>query len=243
MAKKKPGTIKALEKGNEELKRELEETKKHLKSLEVRLEESSSQNGQNGGPCPARETLVEAEKSLVFLGEEYDDLNRSEQATRRELSDIDQRLNVMDKKLNELEKTLEDFVEYSYGSNVKLLGLPELSSTEEAHETSSLCVKLFNALGATSVSISDIDIAHRVPTRVARDGPKPVICKFTRRLARNAVMAVRREISSVSPTDLGLPRDEDLSHTRIVDHLSPKRQQLYTDAKNFKSATTSTIAG
>ena len=141
----------------------------------------------------------------------------------------------MDEKLNELEKTLEGFIDYSYGFNVKLLGLPQLSPTEEAHETSSLCVKLFNAMGAMSVSINDIDIAHRVPTRVAWDGPKPVICEFTRRLARNAVMAVRREISSVSPTDLGLPADEDLSHTRVVDHLSPKRQQLYTDAKNFKS--------
>lgn len=66
-------------------------------------------------------------------------------------------------------------------------------------------LKTVHAIGATGVSINDIDIAHRVPTRRAEDHhSKPIICKFIPRLAKEAVMNCRREISSIDPTALGL---------------------------------------
>ena len=56
-----------------------------------------------------------------------------------------------------------------------------MKEKESAEETSSLCVKLFREMGA-EVTIHDIDMAHRVPTREAHGGPKPIVCKFVRRL-------------------------------------------------------------
>ena len=63
---------------------------------------------------------------------------------------------------------------------------------ETAAETSALCVKLFQQMEA-EVFLSDIDIAHRVPSRQQNGAPKPIICKFVRRLAKASV------IDKVSP--------------------------------------------
>ena len=55
---------------------------------------------------------------------------------------------------------------------------------ERSRIASRLCDRVCNAMGA-SVSLNDIDIAHRVPLRDStREGAKSVVCKFTRRLAR-----------------------------------------------------------
>lgn len=49
-----------------------------------------------------------------------------------------------------------------------------------------------------NVSIGDIDIAPRVPTRrTFADRPKSIICKFIRRLAREQVMTVRRDMTKI----------------------------------------------
>ena len=122
--------------------------------------------------------------------------------------------------------------EYSYQFNVKIIGLPELNSNETAPETSSLCVKLFQEMGA-EVSIFDIDIAHRVSTRKESEGPKPVICKFVRRLAKGKVMEVRQHASQVNPTSIGLSTDNELG-VRIFHHLTPKKENLLFEAKKFK---------
>ena len=43
------------------------------------------------------------------------------------------------------------------------------------------------------VSLQDLDVAHRVPRRDQDGGPKPIICKFIRRLAKSEVMNRRRD--------------------------------------------------
>ena len=63
---------------------------------------------------------------------------------------------------------------------------------ETALQTARLCVELFQAMGAESITLQDIDIAHRVPTRKRNAGPKPVICKIVRRHAKEDVMSNRR---------------------------------------------------
>ena len=84
---------------------------------------------------------------------------------------------------------IDEFQRYSFSFNAKLLGIPEMSPRKSAEETTGLCVKLFNAMGATSITKYDIDIAHRVPSR----NPKSIICKLIRRLARDDVMSLRQE--------------------------------------------------
>ena len=96
---------------------------------------------------------------------------------------------------------IDEVEEYSYQSNVKIIGLAEKSS-ETAAETSSLFVKLFQEMGA-EVFLSDIDIAHRVPSRQQNGAPKPIICKFVRRLAKASVMETRQSASQVNPSNIG----------------------------------------
>lgn len=118
-------------------------------------------------------------------------------------------------------------------SSIKIIGQPELKSNETAPKTSSLCVKLFQEMGA-EVSILDIDVAHRVSTRKESEGPKPVICEFVRHLAKGKVMQVRQRASQVNPTKIGLSTDNELGGVRIFDHLTPKKRNLLFKAKKFK---------
>ncbi|XP_044166734.1 uncharacterized protein LOC122950793 [Acropora millepora] len=84
------------------------------------------------------------------------------------------------------------------------------------------------------VSLQDIDIAHRVLTRRESDGPKPVICKFVRRLAKGKVMEVRKQAAEVNPTSIGLSADTEHRRVRLFDHLTPKKQKLLFEAKKLK---------
>ena len=78
-----------------------------------------------------------------------------------ELRAIRKRLDDIEEGLGELKGAVEEFQDYSYSFNIKILRVPELSDREKAEDTSNLCVNLFNKMGA-EVSIRDIDIAHRV---------------------------------------------------------------------------------
>ena len=83
----------------------------------------------------------------------------------------------------------------------------------------------------TEVFLSDIDIAHHVPTRQQNGALKPVICKFVRRLAKASVMETRQSASQVNPSNIGLSTDSVLDRVRIFDHLTPKKQHLLFEAK------------
>lgn len=84
---------------------------------------------------------------------------------------------------------IEESLRYSYQYNVKLVGIPEKNQNESAIETTNICCNLFNKIGV-KVSESDIDIAHRVPGKNAKPGPKLTICKFVRRLTKERIMKV-----------------------------------------------------
>ena len=84
------------------------------------------------------------------------------------------------------------------------------------------------------VSILDIDIAHRVSTRNESEGPKPVVCKLVRRLAKRKVMGVRQRASQVNSTSIGLSAENELGRARIFDHLTLKKQNLLFETKKFK---------
>ena len=93
---------------------------------------------------------------------------------------------------------------------------------------------LFLFLGA-DVSLYDIDIAHCVSQRNATAGaPKPIICKFVRRLLKKAVVAQRNDACKADPSSLGFGEGVSLSSVRIFDHLTPKLQYVFTEAKKFK---------
>ena len=119
---------------------------------------------------------------------------------------------------------------------IKIVGLPPLEERESSETTSELCLKLFSALGVEDISMSDIDIAHRVPARRQSNRPDAVICKFVRRLAKEKVMKARRNIPNIEPQALGYDSDVSLENAGIYDHLTPRLQSLLNEAKAYKVA-------
>ena len=90
-------------------------------------------------------------------------------------------------------------------------------------------------MGSTDITINDIDIAHRVPSRGNKNQPS-IICKFTRRLAKYKVMENRRDTQNVEAPALGFKTDVDQSRLRLYDNLTPQTQKLYFEAKKYKEA-------
>ena len=137
--------------------------------------------------------------------------------------------------MDEIEKAIDSMCEYSYQYNVKIVRMPELISEQESYtQTSGLCVKFFSDMG-DDVSLHDIDVAHRVPKRNATAGaPKPIICKFVKRLLKEAVMARRNDACKADLSSLGFGEGVSLPSVRIFDRLTPKMQYVFTEAKKFK---------
>ncbi|XP_068680366.1 uncharacterized protein [Montipora foliosa] len=148
------------------------------------------------------------------------------------MSLIEKSVKHLSSQVHKISSSLDQVLEYSYSYNIKLVGVPELKQREGADETLQLCMRIFSSIGA---EIHSYDLAHRVPFRNASDGrPKPIICKFTRRIARDRVMASRREVTRINPADIRLRENSSLDRAAIYDHLSPRLQSLLSDAKKIK---------
>lgn len=188
-----PVTIKALKKENSGLRTQVEALMTQIKNLQTKVDGTivSESSHASTPPCSS---ATEQSKSLEFLGLECDDLNNFRAFALREILAIKSNLEKIAVKVEEHSLAIEEIQTYNYRFNVKLLGIPELSTRETALQTTTLCVKIFNKIGA-EVSIQDIDTAHRVKPRNASNRPDPIICKFTRRLAREEVMSRRTGIS------------------------------------------------
>jgi len=125
---------------------------------------------------------------------------------------------------------------YSYQYNLKIVGIPLISESKSAQDTTELCVKLFSGLGV-DVSIWEIDIAHRVPQRDASTGngnrrqPNLIICKFTRRTTQDTVLASRGNASRLTTEDLDLLSNAEINRIAIYSHLRPRLQELLHSAK------------
>ena len=66
--------------------------------------------------------------------------------------------------------------------------------------------------------------------------PNAIICKFVRGLAKEKVMANKRNVNGLSPVNLGLNSDVDVSHINLYDHLTPRLQELLYESKKIMDA-------
>ena len=172
--------------------------------------------------------------ALQFYSDAHDESQTFQADVNKELKRLSTWLAEISTRVDEIGKAVDSMCEYSYEYNVKIVGMPELSEQESYSQTSGLCIKLFSDMRA-DVSLHDIDIAHRVPRRNATVGaPKPIICKFVRRLSKEAVMARRNDACKADPNSLGFGEGVSLSSVRIFDHLTPKMQYVFTEAKKYK---------
>ena len=115
---------------------------------------------------------------------------------------------------------------------MKIFGI---SQARENETSADICIQLFSSIGATNVTLQDIDIAHRIPSRRQSERPNPIICKFTRRLAKATVMSRKKETRKLTAADLGFDRQTRLQNVAIYDYLTPKLQQLLYKAKRFQA--------
>ena len=90
--------------------------------------------------------------------------------------------------------------QYSYRYNVKVIGIPDNNSSECFSETTAICLKLCEKLGI-EITRFDIDIAHRVPIRSSRSGPRPIICKLVRRVVNEEILKARKSMSKITAAD------------------------------------------
>ena len=127
---------------------------------------------------------------------------------------------------------------YSYQYNVKILGIQQQHRSESSRESVDICMKLFSAIGA-EIAEYDIDIVHRVPSRNS-SYPSPIICKFTRRIAKENVIKCKKEISNIYLDDIGWPPVEKLVYTTT---LRQEHKNYLTKQGLFKKKTTMLFVG
>lgn len=219
--------IKILRKENDALKAQLNDLTKEMEKLKNKVEQE----------IPSAE-LNEQAKGLQYLSKEYEDLSTSNTSLRQEMQRLSSKLAEISHKVYQIDEAIENAQQYSYQYNVKIVGVPKMAEQESALDTANLCLKLFKCIGVDDISIQDIDIAHRVPRKESSRHnayPEPIICKFTRRLSKEAVMAAKKATRNLTPDDLRLPPQTSVKYIRMYDHLTPKLQSLFHEAKRFKS--------
>lgn len=223
-------TCKSLKIENDSLKDQIKALKGDFQNLEKILRgfETAADKGRHS--CINE---VEIQKHFEFYGKSYDDLNHFKDEANAELRKLKSRLNAIDEQVETIANSIEESRQYSYKYNLKITGIPQLNSRESAVETTQLCINLFNKLGV-DVHQYDIDIAHRVSARGASAGPKPIICKFVRRVVKEQIMEVRKRITDFQAGDICSELNGSLENARILDHLTPNIQRLLAETKVYQ---------
>ncbi|PFX15354.1 hypothetical protein AWC38_SpisGene20429 [Stylophora pistillata] len=207
--------------------------RKKEQGLAEEIKNLKSQLGNKDGD-ESTSAATQAERDQRSPTKEQADFQSVQTRAEAELRLSSARLAQVSAKVDEvgkLIKAIDGMEEYGFQYNINIVGVPELNSQETPEATSKLCAELFAEMG-TNITLQDIDIAHLVPLRSAGNLPNQIICKFTRRLAKEAVMARRKDACKPNPINLGLPDRTSLSSVRLFDHLTSKMQKVFSEGKN-----------
>lgn len=219
--------VKNLHKENLKPKGEISAVNSELQKLKSTIEQQRLQAEIEQVGDAATRYGNSVQKSVDFLCEDHH---------IKKLSRTCRKLEAISTRVDSLDAAIDDLLKYSFQYNVKIIGFPAQDEHESSETTTQLCLKLFHAIGAEGVTKNDIDIAHRVNSRRAdRHYPRPIVCKFIRRLAKEEVMAHRNETSNLNPDDLDLSADFHTRNIRIHEHLIPRLQQLLSETNKLKS--------
>lgn len=210
-------SVDKLQKQNEELQTE-------IKKLQTELQKVKENVG-------SRTTSQEMEKSVEFLSHEYEDFKSNRSTVEQSLKEIETSLNNVILKANEIEDAVEAMLKYSYQYNLKLIGVPQDEQGETAEQTVDICLKLFKEMGI-KISEFDIDIAHRTPNR-QKSIPAPIVCKFTRRITKEAILKQKKQVNKIDLGKIGLTANADTNMV-ILEHLTPKQHDLLKKTKAFQ---------
>ena len=225
-----PDSVKALRKEYDGLKKQLQQLTKDFESLKAKMVKRNE----------AMAASLPNQDDVQFLSDSNDNLVQSKDDIAQELSNLNRRLVELKENVGRIDKAIDELLFYSFQYNVKIIGVPQVNEKESSEEPAELCVKLFSGIGV-DVSISDIDIAHRVPQRNTtnsngrqRRQHNSIICRFTRRLVRDKVLTARNNASQLTVYNLELPSSATIDWIAIYSHLTPRLQELLHYAKNHQ---------
>ena len=223
--------VKSLKKENDKLRDQVKSLSDDLQKFKDKMAAKASKEA-SASSCESPSV-----HDVQFLSDGHDDLLKSKEELGKELQKLESRLESIEFNLNNIAKAIDDIMTYSYQYNIKIIGVPQASDRETSMETANLCLRMFNGIGA-NISISDIDIAHRVQSRNSNRGQRqqPIICKFVRRMAREQVMAVRNNANQLTADGLGLPSSIEIGRIAIFCHLTPRLQELLHLAKTHQTS-------
>ena len=227
------------------LRKENQALRSEITALEERLDKitnevskkkvsmADSLTGQEVNHATNRSEAADKTKSIEFISAQYDDIIVFKNNVIQDLKDMKKQVSMISKKCEAIMTCVEQMEDYSYQYNLKNVGMPQQGENESAENTTKLCLNLFAAIGA-EVTEQDIDISHRVLARRQSNQPSAIICKFVRRLAKERVLALRRETSNVQPQQLGFSSEVQLNYLSIYEHLPPRLQELLFEANKYK---------
>ena len=179
---------------NDELKQQVSELDKEMEIMKNKMASLCIPTSSNQD--------AETAKSLDFMSKEYDDIKVLQLSMGNNLKRMSTKLEGISIRVNAIDEAIEEMLKYSYQYNVKIFGIPQRGPRESATEAADICLSLFNKMGATMISPSDIDIAHRIPNRTPSSYPPAIVCKFTRRLAKEQVMNRKKEAARINVSEI-----------------------------------------
>ena len=160
-----PESYAVLKKENQALKAQVESLSQAIQKLQEKFDQMQLIPSA-GLVNTDSSTIRDNTKGLEFLSKGYDEPILFQAKATAELKQAFSRLDELIIKIDAIGQAVNEIAEYIYNFNLKVVGLPEMKEKESAEGTSSLCVNLFWGMGA-EVTIHDIDMTHRVPTREA----------------------------------------------------------------------------
>ena len=227
--------VKNLQKENLKLKGEISAVNSELQKLKSIIEQQRLQADIEQVGDAATRYGNNIQKSVDFLCEDHHITKNFRENISKELDNLSRKPEAISTRVDSLDAAIDDLLKYSFQYNVKIIGFPEQDEHESAETTTQLCLKLFHAIRAEGVTKNDIEIAHRVNSRRSDSHyPRPIVCKFIRRLAKEELMAHRNETSNLNPDDLDLSADFHTENIRIHEHLILRLQQLLSEANKHQ---------
>lgn len=160
-----------------------------------------------------RTELRSLKESTKYCSDGFDEVGSDLKALRKEIQELT-RCNLELKSENvRLNQRVEELEQYTRANNLEIKGVPAAGDVSEL-------VKRIGDLVGESITESDIDICHRVPT--PNPDKKNIVVRFVRRCKRNAVLEKSRK-KRITTKDLGFAV---VDAVYINEHLTRPGKQL-----------------
>lgn len=162
-------------------------------------------------------------KSVEFINNQYDEINKELKKSNGTFDGINAQAN-----------EIEEIKQYERINNMIIYGIPDSTSREYEEEDVYKYVKnIAEALNIPhAMSKNEIDVAHRLPSRIKKTGPTMIIVKFRNRWVKDEFMKARAVKKSLHLSEIGFPDNDKQVYLR--DHLTPQNDTLFKKCRELR---------